>query len=78
MSRPAQLKEAIQCTTRDGKTGSYLFDPEVGQQEAFSPVFACLVELYTWCRLNGWKHQPDGTAWGRYVHVDYRPEATLL
>ena len=56
----------IQCwSDRDGRVGSFLFEPSTGIQP--SPTCADLVELFAWCRQHGWTN--DGTLNGEYSHA---------
>ncbi len=49
-------KLCIQCMDAvSGQTGSFLAEPEVGRNIAFSPIFDGLVALFGWCRKNGWE-----------------------
>lgn len=50
MSDYIESRVAIQCTTIDGKTGTYLFDISKGVLHAVSPVFSGCVELFSWIK----------------------------
>lgn len=52
-------KLCIQCTDAvTQKIGSFLAEPQQTINNAISPVYTSLVDLYTWCRENGWVMQP--------------------
>lgn len=56
-----QAKLCIQCVDQHSKEiGSFL--SKTGTEHfSISPVFSSLVELFAWCKENGWQQLPYNT-----------------
>lgn len=48
----------IQCLDDQGKTGDFLGYYKDNKRVIVSPTFLNLIDLFTWCKNNGYK--PDG------------------
>lgn len=58
---------AQQCT-RDGLTGSFLYQGESHKTGALvSPIFPDTADLFRWCQKNRWVELPGSYA-GKYYH----------
>lgn len=57
-----------QCwSDRDSHVGSFLYNPKTGKQP--SPTCPTLVELFAWCRANGWQQETPGSLTSAYTKV---------
>jgi hypothetical protein len=56
-----QAKLCIQCADQHSmEIGSFLAETE-STHFAISPVFSSLIELFAWCKENGWRQLPYNT-----------------
>ena len=68
LDRTAPAHVATQCRYPDGRTGSFLFQGDVKNPSRVGPYCVDLVELFSWCRANGWMKQGAGYT-APYVHA---------
>lgn len=68
-------RNAIQCTAITGEVGTFLYYPDPpkpnSECQLASPVFPGCIELFAWCKANGWQSVPGSYFLWEWEAPDY-------